>query len=370
MRLFPIAVLSAGLLAATGCSSDHCESDTDCTSPKVCRARKCTDPTMVIINPPYDGGPDAGIWPDAEPVDTGARDGTVADTGTSSTADGSVADTGTSSPADAGPGADAGVSDGGGADAGGGGPFAEGLIWLHEATNPSGPRIQILEGQFFRWDAAPVTRTNGPCVTRQFGALQVQTGINGNGIEIENVNVMGAGVRNPDVALVNMGTAGVFVPEQLILMGSLWLLGGAPDVQYAIRASTAAGELTRATATLAVVPDDFTTATPTFGAVVNLNTQPLSFRWTPRNPAAIPMILELASADRRVVMRCALTDNGTFDLPDAARTDFLARSPVDPVSLEIGYERELMLNVPLAGSAEVVPTVIRHSMRAHFDTTH
>lgn len=369
MRLLPIAALAAGLLATSGCSSDRCDSDTDCTSPKVCRARKCTDPSIVIIMPPYDGGPDAGLWPDAQPldlgtIDAGAVDTGAADTGTSSTADGSVADTGTSSAADAGV-SDAGVSDGGGA----GGPYAEGLVWLHEALTNTGPRIQTIEGSFFRWDAAPLTRTNGPCVTRQFGAAQVRTGINGNGIEIENVNVMGAGVNNPDVTLVTMGTPGVFVPERLILMGSLWLLGGAPDVQYAFRQSTVAGELTMATATLAVVPDDFTTATPTFGTLVNLNTQPLSFRWTPRNPAAIPMVLELADSDRRVVMRCALTDSGTFDLPDAARTDFLARSPQDPVSLEIGYERELTLNVPLAGTAEVVPTTIRHSIRAHFDTT-
>ncbi|MFO0728035.1 MAG: hypothetical protein U1E65_29915 [Myxococcota bacterium] len=364
-----LSLLSAAIplvaLFFQGCSSNECQSDSDCVSPKICRSRRCGD--LMIVTPPLlDGGfADAKpTFPDALPIDTGssttADGGTVGDAGTSSTSDGGMVTT------------DGGMGNNDGGTAmmdGSTGAYLHGEIWVREVQLPVGLPIQSIQGHFSRRSAAPTTSPTAGCVLQNWTNSTQTAGIGGEGIDLENLNVPGAAANNPDLTLSDGATVGLFEAPALAPMGSFWALGGGNDVQYSVHQALMNGDLDQVATQLAIVPSDFSVAAPTNTTPISLAATNITFTWNPHFPATVPMMLELADATRTIILTCTFSDTGMFVLPDMAKTDFLAAGPTDPVVLDIGYERDLAWPIPLRGTAEMVNATIRHSKFVRFNTS-
>lgn len=157
--------------------------------------------------------------------------------------------------------------------------------------------------------------------------------------------------------VLSQSSLGIFEAPGAATVPFLWV-NASYAITYSIDASSAVGQLTTATATLAAAGTPFVSLSPAPGTGLMLGTAPLEFSWMPStgNPR---VVVEVGRADRALVLRCEGADTGALIIPGSAIGAYVAAAPAGASTIELGYEVSGTMRIPRVGGG-VVPTLLRH----------
>lgn len=356
-------LIAALILACTSLAcGDECSGPADCETQERCSLGKCVPKNRggVVILPDPDTGPrpvptrpdalvDSGMMIDAGDVGTTT---TSTPTMTMTTADTGVTDGSRLPVPDAGVGYDSGVLTGSAQP-------NRGLVVLGDLQDPGG----------IGYNAGAIFRNNGPAQigvrtysyslgTEGQCTVVEQRVLSGTqaGLEATSITVLTGQIHNDPITYFPQG-AGRFAPRQSLVTPVLSIGASAT---FTINSSNQSGTLGPAMMTVRSPPQPAITSIQAGAPFVSLGNGTVT--WLPQalmNPP-LRMTFEMYDQNHDVVLECTTPDDGEFVIPMEARIAWLTSGPMTPASLEIRYDTDAILQVPVIGGG-AVGTVFRAS---------